>query len=323
MPRGVEPRVHTVRSGQTRDMLRKTLPVLAGASAVAFAAPAAVAQAPGPEVLRLPTGYQPEGIARYDGDEVLVGSIPTGALTRVNVRTGTRTVLSAAREGRAAIGIKVSGRRVYVSGGPTGKVRVHHARTGRVMREVQASVPGEPTFINDVAVSGANAYFTDSRAPKVYVLPKRGGPLRVLNLTGEFEQTGDPATTTNLNGIVVGGRYLVVVSQGRLYRVDRRTGAARKVTLRGTPDVANGDGLLLEGRTLSVVQNRLNTVAQLRMSRTLLTATLTRRLTDPDFQVPTTITRVRGVLYAPNAKFGVATPAETPYEVVRVDGSAR
>lgn len=302
-------------------MLRKTLPILAGAATLALGAPGAVAKAPGPEVLPLPTGYQPEGIAKYDGDEVLVGSIPTGALTRVDVDDGSRTVLVPGGTDLSAIGIKVEGGRVYVAGGRFGTVRVYDARSGALLREEQASVPGEPAFVNDVVVSGGAAYFTDSRAAKVYVLPKDGGPLEVLEITGDFVQTGDPATTNNLNGIAARGRYLVAVSQGRLYRIDKTTGVARRIALVGTADVANGDGLLLEGRTLTVVQNRSNTVSQLRLSNDLLTATLERRLTDPDFAVPTTITRVKGVLYAPNAKFGTASPATSPFEVVRVDGS--
>jgi hypothetical protein len=58
-----------------------TLTVLAFA---AIAVPAA-AHGPKPETLPLPNGFQPEGIATLDCDELLVGSIPTGALYRVNV----------------------------------------------------------------------------------------------------------------------------------------------------------------------------------------------------------------------------------------------
>ena len=79
-------------------MLRKTLPILAGAASLALGAPAAVAKAPGPEVLPLPTGYQPEGIAKYDGDEVLVGS----SRERVGFDAGVRPEVTRAMLERAA-----------------------------------------------------------------------------------------------------------------------------------------------------------------------------------------------------------------------------
>jgi hypothetical protein len=302
-------------------MPRKTVPAIAGVTALALAAPA-TAGAPTPEILPLPNAYQPEGIAKYDGDEALVGSIPTGALTRVNVKTGERTVLAPPTQGRAAIGLKVADGRVYVAGGPTGKVRVHDAQTGEVLREEQAADPaGGPTFVNDVTVTKDAAFFTDSRRPVLYVLPTDGGPLRTLPVTGDFQQLGDPATTNNLNGIVATGKHLIAVSQGRLFRIDRETGVARTVTLTGAPDVLNGDGLLLEGKLLSVVQNRQNKITQFRVSKDRLGARLQRTLTDPDFAVPTTVARIKGRLYAPNAKFGTAVTPETPYEVVKVDGS--
>ena len=54
---------------------------------------------------------------------------------------------------------------------------------------------------------------------------------------------------------------LVVQSDsGMLFRVNPRTGRARQVDLGGNL-LTNGDGLLVKGRILYVVQNRLNQVA--------------------------------------------------------------
>ena len=111
---------------RTPSPLRVLVPVLVALAALA--APA-VAHGPKPETLPLPNGFQPEGIATLDRDEVLVGSIPTGALYRVSVETGEGSLLAAGAEGRAAIGIKVAVGKVFVSGGPTGKVRIQDART--------------------------------------------------------------------------------------------------------------------------------------------------------------------------------------------------
>ncbi len=304
---------------------RRTL-TLAALAVLAIAAPAAAhgggeAHAPWPETLPLPNAFQPEGVATLDHDELLVGSIPTGALYRVDIRTGQGSLLAAGTEGRAAIGIEVAHGRIFVSGGPTGKVRVHSAADGSVLREEQAGTPGA-TFVNDVAVTREAAYFTDSRAAQIYALPHDGGPLRTIPLTGDFALVPD---AINLNGIVAtrsGALLSVQTATGRLMRIDPATGATQEVDLGGTT-LTNGDGLLLEHGLLSVVQNRSNQIAQLRLSRDLLHGRLVRTLTDPDFDVPTTVTRAKGSLYAVNARFGVTVTPETAYAVVRVDGSQR
>ena len=80
----------------------------------------------------------------------------------------------------------------------------------------------------------------------------------------------------------------------------------------------NGDGLLLEGRTLYVVQNQLNRVAVIQLAADLGSGTVLRHLTHPAFAVPTTIDRVSGRLYLPNARFGVPSPDTAAYQVVNI-----
>jgi sugar lactone lactonase YvrE len=300
---------------RTPSPLRVLLPALVALAALA--APA-VAHGPEPETLPLPNGFQPEGIATLDCDEVLVGSIPTGALYRVSVKTGEGSLLAAGAEGRAAIGIKVVFGKVFVSGGPTGKVRIQDAQDGRVLREEQAGTPGA-TFVNDVTVTDDAAYFTDSRAAQIYALPLDGSPLRTIPLTGDFQLVEG----NNLNGIAAsrsGWLLGVQTATGKLFRIDPATGATKLVDLGGYV-LTNGDGLLLERHKLSVVQNRLNQIAQFEMADDLLSGRLIRTLTDPDLDVPTTITRAKGSLYAVNARFGTPMPETATYSVVRVDGS--
>src|SRR5262245_4201515 len=92
----------------------------AGARAAAFPAPIA-----------LPNGFQPEGIATGRGATFYVGSIPTGAIYRGNLRTGEGTVLVQGAQGRAALGLKVDRRgRIFVAGGPTGKAFVYSGSGG-------------------------------------------------------------------------------------------------------------------------------------------------------------------------------------------------
>jgi hypothetical protein len=84
--------------------------------------------------------------------------------------------------------------------------------------------------------------------------------------------------------------------------------------------VPNGDGILLSGKILYVVQNRLNQVAVIDLATDLSSGEVVTRLTDPDFRVPTTIDELGSRLYAVNARFGVMDPGDpaTEYEVVQL-----
>ena len=55
---------------------------------VVMTATAATAKSSFPEVIPLPNGWQPEGIAVGNGTTFYVGSIPTGAVYRGDLRTG-------------------------------------------------------------------------------------------------------------------------------------------------------------------------------------------------------------------------------------------
>ena len=141
--------------------------------------------------------------------------------------------------------------------------------------------------------------------------------MRTLPLTGDLVyQTG-----FNLNGIAAakGGRVLVVVQSntGKLFTVNPHTGRTRAIDLGGEL-VTNGDGLLVRGRTLFVVRNQLNLIAVVKLSRSLTGGRVVAELTDPDFDVPTTLTFTAGHLYTVNARFGIADPTTARYDIVRV-----
>lgn len=308
--------------------LRRLLVLLVLAAVAAV--PATASAATFPDTIRLPDGWQPEGIASGRGTSLYVGSIPTGAVWKGDARTGEGDVLVPPRPGeRSAIGIKVDKRnRLFVAGGATGKAFVYDARTGEDLASYQLAPAGTAvTFVNDVVVTSKAAWFTDSRNQQLYALPLgRHGALpdqddvRVLPLTGELEYT--PATTdVDLNGIVAaeGGRVLLSVqsSTGKLFRINPRTGKAREVDLGGAT-LTNGDGLLLAGRVLFVVQNRLNQIAVVVLSRSLDRGRVVTTITDPDFDVPTTIAFQAGRLYAVNARFGTTDPQPARYDIVKV-----
>lgn len=288
--------------------------------------PATAGAATFPDTIRLPDGWQPEGIAAGRGTSLYAGSIPTGAIWKGDARTGRGDVLVEGQPGRAAIGIKVDRRnRLFVAGGPTGMAFVYDARTGEDLASYRLTPEGTAaTFVNDVVVTGKGAYFTDSLNQQLYVVPfGRGGRLpgqdkvRVLPLTGDLVYVAG----FNLNGIAAdrGGRALLAVQSntGLLFRINPRTGVTRQVDLGGS-SLTNGDGLLLTGRVLFVVRNQLNQIDVVKLNRSLDRGRVVATLTDPDFDVPTTIAFQAGRLYAVNARFGTTDPQPARYDIVRV-----
>ena len=288
----------------------------------------AAAKAVFPETIPLPNGFRPEGISIGNGTTFYVGSIPTGAVYRGDLRTGTGAVLVPGATGRAAIGVEFDRGLLYVAGGPTGKAFLYASETGALVREVQLALepvdPSNPTFVNDVVVTRDAAYFTDSRRAAIYRLDLApdgtpGTTSDVVEVGGDFQQV---AGVNNLNGVEAtpDGSALVVVQSatGLLFRVDPSTGLATEIDLGGAM-LPNGDGLLLQGRTLYVVQNRLNQIAVVTLEPGLVSGTVERTITDPDFDVPTTIDRFGNHLYAVNARFGTPNADTATYAVVRAD----
>jgi sugar lactone lactonase YvrE len=275
----------------------------------------AVAQS-SPARIDLPDGWQPEGIAAGTGNRLYVGSIPTGAVARVNAGTGRTSVVVPGRRGRAATGIKVAGNRLWVAGAGTGRAWVYSTRTGRELARFSFAPAGVDTFINDVVVTPQGAYFTDSRRNAIFQVSLDFATPRQINLTGIPLRAGN-----NLNGIVAtpDGKTLISVqtNTGRLWRINPQTGAATAINLGGAK-VENGDGLLLAGRTLYVVRNRNNRIAVVALRPDLASGRITRSITSRNFDVPTTVARIGNRLYAVNARFGTTGTARTPYWIARV-----
>ena len=286
--------------------------------AVLVVAVGAVAAPKRPAHIDLPNGYQPEGIAAgKGGHELYVGSIPTGAVRKVNTKTGKTSALDPAHDGRAAIGLKLdqSKTRLFVAGGPTGSAFVYDAKTGKDVKQLKLAPDGEATFVNDVTIAKKTAYFTDSRRQALYVVDDR------LNAT-ELKLPGIPLNTgNNLNGIAAtgDGKHLIAVQSntGALWRIDPATGDSLAVGLNGR-SLTNGDGLLLRGRTLYVVQNRDDRIAVVQLGRSYATGRITRTLTSKDFDVPTTLARNADGLFAVNARFSTAPGSTTRYWITRV-----
>ncbi|NMO52948.1 superoxide dismutase [Actinoplanes sp. TBRC 11911] len=281
--------------------------------------PATPAAAHSPSTLSLPQGFQPEGIAIADAPYAYLGSRLDGDIFRLNLRSGEGRVLSQG-PGTPPLGLKLDGRdRLFVAGGSGGDARVIDVRSGKLLKAYRLQTG--TAFINDVVLTGGAAWFTDSANQVLFKLPfgKRGelpaAAVRVP-LTGDFRM----AEGNNANGISAtpDGRALIVVQSntGKLFRTTY-AGVTREIDL-GGQTVENGDGLWLRRNSLYVVQNRLNQIAQVELSRDATSGRVVSRTTDPRFDVPTTIAESGDRFYLPNARFTTPATPTTTYDVVRI-----
>src|SRR5215210_3080715 len=231
--------------------------------AVPVAPPATAASPPFPDQIELPPGFQPEGIAVGKGSTFYVGSIPTGAVYSGDLRTGEGDILVPATEGRMAIGLKEDKGILWVAGGFTGMAFLYDAATGADIAQVQLTEG--PAVINDVVVTRDAAYFTDSAMPFVYRVDKETLEVTALPLTGDIVY-GEGFNANGIEATPNGDTLILVQSNtGKLFTVDPVSGVTDEIELTGG-DAAFGDGLLLQGRTLYVVQNFINLVAKIRLA---------------------------------------------------------
>jgi len=290
-------------------------------TSVAAAAPTTGA----PTKLNLPDGFQPEGIAIARGTAYF-GSRADGDIFAVDLKTGAGKVISQG-PGTGSLGMKVDRfGRLFVAGAAGGNGRVIDTRTGRVLASYTFTTSAT-TFVNDVILSRNAAWFTDSLQPVLYKLPLgRHGKLpakaQTIPLSGDYQHTAG----FNANGIALtpDGRALIIVqsSTGFLFRVDPRTGVTRRIDI-GDAVMTNGDGLLLIGRTLFVVQNLLNKVAVLTLNQSGTKGTLVREVTSPDFDVPTTAAAFGDRLYLPNARFTTPPTPTTAYWATAISATTK
>jgi sugar lactone lactonase YvrE len=216
--------------------------------------------------------------------------------------------------------MKVDRGRLYVAGGTTGNGFVYNARSGALLRTYAFSASG--SFTNDVVVTKQAAWFTDSSKPVLYrvALGASGRPATAFTtvaLSGDYVQ----GSGFNVNGIdaTPNGKTLVIVQSntGKLFTVSPG-GAARTIALASGESVPNGDGILLDGKVLYVVQNQTNVIAKIALSASLRSGRVLRRISDPGFDVPTTIAELGSRLYAVNARFNTPPSPSTEYWITQV-----
>jgi len=289
----------------------------AGAAPGGATAPAAL-----PTTIPLPDGFGPEGIAIGGRPFAYFGSTVDGSIYRANLVNGRGKIISEG-PGTPSVGLKVDRRgRLFVAGGPAGDARVVDATSGDVLASWTLTTAA--SFVNDVVLTPDAAWFTDSFNPVLYKAPLgRAGALPDQSAIETLPLTGDLVFQDgfNVNGISrTPDRTALLVVQtntGLLFRVDPATGVTTTVDLGGEL-VANGDGILLSGRTLYVVQNVDNLVAVVELDRTGASGTVVARLTDPRFDIPTTVAEFGKRLYLPNSRFLVEPTPTTHYTAVAI-----
>lgn len=289
------------------------------AAAAVLAAGAAGAAAP-PSRYELPgRNSYPEGIAVH-GDDYFVGATNGGAIFRGRLlEPRAHVFLPGGRHGRTvAVGMKVgTERRLFVAGGPTGRVFVYSTVSRALLAALRT--PGSGGFLNDVAIGpNGDAFVTDSFRPKLYRVPAS-----TTSIEEWLDFGGTPFLYEggfNANGIVVtpDRRHLLIVQSntGRLFRITISTKRVREVRLAG--GALHGDGMLLRGRTLWAVAD--GAIVKVSLAADYLSGRIVSRTSHPSFRSPTTIAFGRGRLLVVNSQFDARTSGkpELPFTVSSV-----
>ena len=262
-------------------------------------------------------GNNPEGVAWDSRSEsFFVGTVATGTIYRATLHDTTLLPFitpNAAAPADSAVGMKVSGGKLYVAGGSTGSIYVYQITTGALLARFETGTGG---FLNDLVVTQTgDVYVTDSFRPMIWHLTRAmvqagSGTPGSIPVGPEIAYT---ANQFNLNGIVSrrGGRELIVVNSfsKSLFRIDldRETAAGRTITKIDAPELG-GDGLLIDRGKLLVVVGSTASVSVLELSRHDSRAREVKVLTDGSLRGPSTIARAKDRYLVVNAAFNLPTP---------------
>ncbi|HEY6592942.1 MAG TPA: hypothetical protein VI011_02360 [Asanoa sp.] len=264
------------------------------------------------------THGNPEGVAWDERtDQFFVGTVGDGTIYRGRLSDETVRPFIEGAPGASAIGMKVFRGRLYVAGGPTGKITVYDIGT---RGQVASFDTGAGGFLNDLVVTGdGDVYVTDSFRPTLWhvtpaqVLAGQGIP-QAIPVGPEIPYLAG----FNLNGVVglSGGRELVVVNSasGRLFRivVDPDAAQGRTISPVDAPPLTGGDGMVVDRGRLIVVIGDPATLTFLSLSADHLRARTDEVRTDPTLRGPSTVARAADRYLVVNADFAVS---RTPFTV--------
>lgn len=252
----------------------------------------------------------PEGVA-HRGKFFYVGATGDATIYRGTLGDATVHTFIAGAAGRAAVGLKTFHSRLYVAGGPTGKVFVFNLR--------HPSVPpvtfdtGTGGFLNDLVVTAhGDVYVTDSFRPTLWRIAadqvKPGGTVDAISVSPEIPFADGKF---NLNGIVAfrGGRELVVVNSndGKLYRIRFDCHGGHRISVVDAPALVGGDGMLVDRGRLIVVRGDPASLTFLKLTHHRSRADIEKVVTDRTLRGPSTVARAHDRYLVVNADFNTGT----------------
>ncbi|MFB7608916.1 hypothetical protein [Streptomyces gardneri] len=319
IPARIPTRIPARRTARSVVRLTATTALLTVLAAVP--APADARDLPDSYVVSRAPGVLPEGIAITPDGTMYVSSDGTGALYRSRVGSPEMKPFPARglEDRPSSLGVHTDRRgRVLSVGGA--KLTVHD-RHGRLLatRTAPDGPLGAPD-LNDLAVTKDAVYVTDWANPVVLRAEIRGGaigPLEPwLDIRSAFPQF--PARYWLLNGIVANdsGTALLVASNGTeaVWRVGTADRDVSRLDLGA--ESFGADGMVLRDRTLYAVLNygAPHGVYIARLDEELRSGTVTHRLTEGPFDLPTTLARHGCRLYVVNSQLD-DPPGRPPYTV--------
>ena len=251
----------------------------------------------------------PEGVAfDQQSKAFFVSSTADGAIYRGTLDSSTVSPFISGAAGKAAVGLKVQGGKLYVAGGPTGSITVYDLATRQVVAQFQTGTGG---FLNDLVVTGrGDVFVTDSFRPVLWHVTAEqvsagSGTPQALDVS---EIPFEPSGQFNLNGIVSRGSHRLVVvdtNSGKLFRIelDADLSSIRAIDEIQGATVLGGDGLLLDRGRLVVVQGSPAQLSFLKLRAGARRATLERTQTSDKLRGPSTVDRADGLYLVVNADF--------------------
>lgn len=323
------------------DRLRRQVQAGLAVGIACLASTLALAQTPSyPELIRLPDDQRAEGICSGNGDTFYVTSSANARILMGDLQSGTFSTLVA---GKGGAGLKFDPRSglLYVCEIGAGSAAVYHGTTGAEVARYSFGTPGDAVngpagavIINDCVVTKDAVYFTDSHNPTLYrvALGVNGEPAATFTTVALPEDFAWPAGAgsfnrfINANGIAADpdGKYLILVHTGlgRLYRIDTSTFETKRIAISGGDgtDAARGDGILLDGNVLYVVQNRIHRIAFMTLSSDFLSAAINGYISEP-FASNATLLKVPTTMAKSSRGFYVVTGSLVPpgpYYVARL-----
>jgi sugar lactone lactonase YvrE len=266
--------------------------------------------------LRPDPAGNPEGIAYQPRTRSFFVSITAdGAIYRGTLSSDTVVPFIAGASGRAAVGIKVHGNRLYVAGGPTGTITVYDLSTRQAIATFQTGAGG---FLNDLVVTrNGDAWVTDSFRPTLWHVTGKqvragGGTPQAIDVSAAF---GTTPGEFHANGIVARSSHRFVVvdtTTGTLHRIDVRHGTATIHAITGVT-LPGGDGMIFDRGRLVVVQATPTPhLSFVKLTRSARQGSLRATRTSSNLVGPSTVARARKLYLVVNADFAKST---TPFTV--------